>query len=148
MTGETTGPVAVIDASFAIKLLLPSPLNAECERVIDRLRGQRTTIFVPTLWMYETTSAVSKAVHFGELRPAQTASALDAFQKLRSRMVPPDDAQNHLALDWTLRLRRASAYDSYYLALAQTLRCDLWTTDRRLFNAANVSWVHLVESPP
>jgi predicted nucleic acid-binding protein len=57
------------------------------------------------------------------------------------RLVVPDVGQNRQALEWTLRLKRASAYDSYYLALAEALKCDLWTFDRRLFNAVDLSWV-------
>jgi predicted nucleic acid-binding protein len=45
------------------------------------------------------------------------------------------------AFDWTLRLRRVAAYDSFYLALAQRLGCELWTFDRRLANAAAAPWV-------
>jgi predicted nucleic acid-binding protein len=47
-----------------------------------------------------------------------------------------------------MRLKRASAYDSYYLALAQVLECDFWTADKRLFNAlqgAHLGWVHWIE---
>jgi predicted nucleic acid-binding protein len=47
-----------------------------------------------------------------------------------------------------LRLKRASAYDSYYLVLAQALECDFWTADKRLFNAlqeTRLGWVHWIE---
>jgi hypothetical protein len=36
---------------------------------------------------------------------------------------------------------RAAAYDSSYLALAESLQCDLWTMDERLRNAVNLPWV-------
>jgi predicted nucleic acid-binding protein len=51
--------------------------------------------------------------------------------------------QVELAYDWTLRLKRAAACDSFYLALAETLHCELWTADQRLANAADVPWVHV-----
>jgi predicted nucleic acid-binding protein len=47
-----------------------------------------------------------------------------------------------------LRLKRASAYDSFYLTLAQELECDFWTADKRLFNAlrdARLDWLHWIE---
>jgi predicted nucleic acid-binding protein len=76
------------------------------------------------------------------------ALALAAFRKIGVRLILPDEQQDQLALGWTLRLKRVAAYDSYYLALAESRACELWTADRRLFNAANVPWVHLVESSP
>jgi predicted nucleic acid-binding protein len=45
---------------------------------------------------------------------------------------------------WTLRLNRAAAYDSFYLALAERLGCNLWTADRRLWQAVSAGWVRLV----
>ncbi len=37
---------------------------------------------------------------------------------------------------------RAAAYDSFYLAAAETLGCELWTADRRLVNdRGNQPWV-------
>jgi predicted nucleic acid-binding protein len=47
-----------------------------------------------------------------------------------------------------MQLKRAAAYDSFYLALAETLRSELWTADKRLVNAAGVSWVHLMNVSP
>jgi predicted nucleic acid-binding protein len=64
------------------------------------------------------------------------------------RLLVADIEQNYAAFDWTLRLKRASAYDSYYLVLAQALECDFWTADKRLFNAlkeTRLDWVHWIE---
>ena len=39
------------------------------------------------------------------------------------------------------------AYDSYYLALAESLKCDLWTADKKLYQAAqnnDMAWVRHV----
>jgi len=52
--------------------------------------------------------------------------------------------QLRLAFVWTRRLKRAVAYDSFYLALAESLGCDLWTADQRLHHAVDAPWVHLV----
>lgn len=37
-----------------------------------------------------------------------------------------------------------AACDCFYLALAETLGCELWTADETLRNAAGVPWVHCV----
>jgi predicted nucleic acid-binding protein len=64
------------------------------------------------------------------------------------RLFIPDIDQNRRAFEWTLRLKRASAYDSFYLALAHELECNFWTADKRLFNAlkeARLDWLHWIE---
>jgi len=57
----------------------------------------------------------------------------------------PDAEQILTAFNWILRLKRATAYDGYYLALSQVLECDFWTADKHLFNTlqdARMDWVH------
>ena len=67
------------------------------------------------------------------------------IHRLGVRLIPPDAAQAALAYDWTLRLHRAAAYDSFYLALAETMGADLWTVDRRLSAAVDLPWVRALE---
>ena len=102
----------------------------------------------PALWVYETTSAISKAVHFDQLTESEGRQALEQVDALGMQIFVLDIDQNRNAFDWTRRLKRASAYDSFYLALAQTFDCDFWTADKRLFNAlkdARLEWLHWVE---
>jgi predicted nucleic acid-binding protein len=110
----------------------------------DEWRKDGATLVAPDLWLYEVTSAVAKAVHFEVLTDDEGRRALHLLHRLGVRLVPPDAAQAALAYDWTLRLHRAAAYDSFYLALAETLGADLWTTDRRLGNAVDLPWVRVL----
>lgn len=43
---------------------------------------------------------------------------------------------HHRALELASQLNQGAAYDSHYLALAETLGCDLWTADQRLQRTA------------
>ena len=135
------GSPVVIDASLALKLVLPDPQREHASALVARLMSQGSELVAPALWAYETTSTLCKAVHFGQLTPDEGRRALSQLLGLGVRLVAPDAGQNRQALEWTLRLKRASAYDSYYLALAEALKCDLWTFDRRFFNAVDLSWV-------
>lgn len=135
------GSPVVIDASLALKLVLPDPQREHASALVARLMSQGSELVAPALWAYETTSTLCKAVHFGQLTPDEGRRALSQLLGLGVRLVVPDAGQNRQALEWTLRLKRASAYDSYYLALAEALKCDLWTVDRRFFNAVDLSWV-------
>jgi len=134
------GSPVVIDANLALKLVLPDPQREHASALVARLMSQGSELVAPALWAYETTSTLCKAVHFGQLTPDEGRRALSQLLGLGVRLVAPDAGQNRQALEWTLRLKRASAYDSYYLAL-EALKCDLWTFDRRLFNAVDLSWV-------
>lgn len=138
--------VAVIDASLAVKAVLPDPLRASCRRLLSFLLQERFELLAPALWTYETTSAVSKAIRFGDLTPDEGRRALGQLQGLGVRICSPDPAEAQEALEWTLYLRRASAYDSFYLALAESQQCGLWTADRRLFNSTSTHhpWVRAV----
>lgn len=134
----------VIDASAVFRLVLPGPEQAHLRTLITQWAKDGYTLYAPVLWLYEITSALCKAVHFGELTTTEGRRALTLAQKLDVQIIPPDDAQALLAFDWTVRLNRAAAYDSFYLALAETLQCELWTADRRLFNAAGRPWVRWI----
>ena len=133
----------VIDASFAFRLILPGPLQKRCQTLVALWHRDGYVLCAPTLWLYEITSALCKVVHFGQITCDEGQHALTLAQKLGVRLFAPDDAQTALAFDWTMRLKRAAAYDSFYVALAKTLRSELWTADKRLVNTARVSWVHL-----
>lgn len=138
------GSTAVIDASIALKLVLPDILQEQCRALVTRLLNEGFELVTPALWAYETTSTLCRAVCFGQLTPNEGRRALSQIIDLEVRLIPPDDSQNRHAFDWTLRLQRAAAYDSYYLALAEALGCDFWTADRQLVNAVGLPWVRWV----
>ena len=60
-----TGGLVVIDASAAVKAVLPNPLQAHCLALVQSF--VETQPAAPALWAYETTSAIAKAFHFGEI---------------------------------------------------------------------------------
>ena len=135
---------AVIDASFAIRTVLFHPSQQVFQDAMARLVASGTRLVAPVLWIYETTSAITKAVRLGHLEAADGLRTMELLAGLEVELIPPDGIQNKKAFEWTLKLQRAAAYDSYYLALAETLGCDLWTADRKLANAVGQPWVLLV----
>ena len=139
----------VVDANFAVKSVLPGPLRERIKALLAGWQARGDTIQTPALWHYEVTSAFSKGVHFNEFTRDQAEGMLALIAEFDFVMVPPDAAQMQRAFDWTMRLQRAAAYDSFYLALAETTSAGLWTADERLFNAtkALVPWVHWAGEP-
>jgi len=134
------GPL-VVDASFTFRLVLPGPEQDRFRSLVDGWLRDGHVLYAPTLWVYEMTSALCKIVRLGELTPEEGRHTLGLAQLLGIQLIPPDTDQVRAAFDWTLRLERAAAYDSFYLALAEVLRCALWTADRHLHNAVGQPWV-------
>ncbi|MCL6560570.1 MAG: type II toxin-antitoxin system VapC family toxin [Firmicutes bacterium] len=58
--------------------------------------------------------------------------------------IPLTEALHQSALEWAAHLGLPATYDSYYLALADSLGCEFWTADERLYNTVKerVAWVH------
>jgi len=136
-----------IDAGIFFKLIAPHRHQQIYIDLIDGWLQAGYRLCAPTLWAYEITSAITKMVHYGRL---STTTGREAFQltfQLEIELVSPDEEQAFKALAWTERLDRVAAYDSFYLALAETRECALWTVDRRLVNAVAQPWVRLVEEP-
>lgn len=138
-----------LDASVAIKATLPNPMQGHCQALVKTFAEVQPVS--PALWANETTSVISKTVHFGQITEAEGRRALEQLATLGVKLFTPNLEQNQAAVDWTIRLKHAAAYDSYYLALAQSLDCDFWTADSRLFNALKdecFKWLHWIEEIP
>lgn len=137
----------VVDASFTVRTILPGPRRDSFRSQMELWLEGGCVLHAPTLWVYETTTALSKAVFLGLLTVDDAEQSLSLLQDLAVELVPPDAVQCRHAFAWTRRLNRAAAYDSFYLAVAESLGCELWTADQRLYNAVNLPWVHLPGAP-
>ena len=134
----------VVDASFTIKLILPNPEQDRCRELMAAWMQNGATLYAPTLWLYEVTSALTKATHFDILTEIEGRQALQQAQVLDLQLIQPDNTLVELAYDWTRRLNRVAACDSFYLALTESLSAEFWTADKRLANAVSVPWVQYI----
>jgi predicted nucleic acid-binding protein len=133
----------MIDASFTFKLLTPNPLREQLKKLVRQWVGEEYVLCTPHLWLYEMTSILTKMVYFGEMDEEDAYESLGLVLNLGVQMIPPDEDQVQRAFVWTRRLDRVAAYDSFYLAVAESLDCEFWTADRRLVNAVKQPWVRL-----
>jgi predicted nucleic acid-binding protein len=132
---------SVVDASWALQLIVPGQHTASIQATLVDWQRCGRKLCAPSLWTYEMTSAVCKAIHFALLTETEARRALDLALDMDIELYSPDRVQIDRAYEWTSRLKRANAYDSFYLALAETLGCELWTADRRLHRAVDRPWV-------
>ncbi len=131
----------VVDASFVFRLLVPNAHQSYLRAKLDEWRQTEDRLVAPSLWLYELTSALVKAVHFEQLTEDEARHALRLVHTFPIDLIIPDRPLSEAAFDWSLRLQRINAYDSFYLALADALDSELWTADQRLVNAAQQEWV-------
>ncbi len=135
--------IAIVDASLVVKAILPNPEEAACRAVLERLWGAQ--LVAPALWVYEITSTFARAVHFEQLTEDEGRAAINQAFALGIQFILPDETQSLLAYQWTLKLNRAAAYDSFYLAIAEALEAEFWTADQRLFRSLEpegLKWLH------
>lgn len=134
-----------IDASFTFMLLTPNPYREQLQQLVRQWIGEQYVLCAPQLWLYELASILTKMVYFGEIDEEDARESLELALELGVQMIPPNEDQARKAFDWTRRLNRVAAYDSFYLAVAEALDCEFWTADRRLVNAVQQPWVRLAE---
>jgi len=133
----------VIDANLAIWAFVPGARRVETAALLTRAGP----IVVPTLWVYEVTSALRKTLWANPSWKAIVEGALGDILALPDEIFPPNEALVRAALGWSERLGHSKAYDAFYLALAERLRCEFWTGDRRLYSRARQVGAEFVRMP-
>jgi predicted nucleic acid-binding protein len=129
-----------IDASLAVALITAEAASQAAWEAWDMVVRGGLTAYVPPLFLPECLSSVRMKVHLGRMTQDEGDRAASALEELAVRIWNPPDLQRRA---WKLaeRFRQPRVYDAQYLAVAESLGCDLWTIDRRLANAADISWV-------
>lgn len=120
----------VIDASVILKLLLPEEQSETVRSLWTRWIEQEAEIVAPFLLAYEVISVLRNKVFRGELPPEAGEAAFSAFRSQDISLLHPDGIEEKawgLAKQWNL----PTSYDAVYLALAELMKYDLWTADRR-----------------
>lgn len=134
-----------VDASLALKLVLPEPDSDQAAVEWQNWVRSGVEIATPYLFIYETSSVLRNRVYRKELTHKEADEALSILAGLGiTYLHPPAILQS--AWELARRFNRPTAYDCFYLALAQHQGCPLWTSDKRLYNAVkdSLGWVHLL----
>ena len=105
--------LVIVDASLAFKWLVREKHSDEAREISRSWASEGIRAAAPYLMPVEVANALHRRVVRGELRDPST---------LHVR-----------ALKLASALSQGAVYDSHYLALAQTLDCELWTADEKFF---------------
>lgn len=127
----TQRPV-VIDASIALAIALREPRAKIAIRTIRAWSQARRERVVPSQFWYELVNGLGRRHGFSGQR---TLDAVYQMERFGLRTVNPDRGTLMLVIDRVERLG-LSSYDALYLAVAESMKADLATLDRRLAAAA------------
>ena len=108
------------------------------------LRGDAVR-HVPPLFPYEIANALHRKARYAIATQADLDRAFDVVLRLVS-VHRLDLLTVKRAMAMATELRLPAAYDAQYIALTESLGCELWTADERLWNAVRtrfpfVRWV-------
>jgi len=137
----------VVDANLCIALTIPLPYSEAAAKQWLFWETNRVPIYAPLLWEYEIVSALRKAIAVELISKKQAENAFQSLLVLGVARSTPDPDLHRLALQWAERANQMVAYDSQYLALAETLQADFWTADKRLFDSLKskkLNWLHWI----
>ena len=141
----------VVDASLAFKWLVEEEHSDKATALTRYWDDEGTQVAAPPLLPFEVANALHRRVLRGEIA---LEVAADLIQDLMSLGVVLHETPSLYgkALELASRLRQGAVYDACYLALADSLGCELWTADRRFYQAAhsgaaNLRWIGEFETP-
>ena len=119
----------VVDASVAVKWLVPEADEDAAERILE----EEPRLVGPTLLRTEVAAAIARKVRFGEIGSEQAEAALAAWTAMLRRPevhLIPEDHDLARALALALELNHP-LQDCVYLALAERLEAALVTADEK-----------------
>lgn len=136
---------AVLDSGILLATVQTETYTQQAKALLADLDQSRVQLVAPILQKYELVSVVRKWVHRGVITPQDAQPILTTVLNYPVALYF-DNALIQRSYELAVLYNQPATYDSQYLALAERLSCDFWTTDERLFNAVqtgfpNIHWL-------
>ena len=134
----------VIDASVVLKWYLSDEEHAESAlEILEGHVSDRLSLLAPALLEYEVANSLAIAKRRARVVDSDALKAMDGFTNLGIELyrLSPHFPKVLIYCD----KYKLSAYDSAYVALADEMKTQLVTADKRLFNSTRklkfVKWI-------
>ena len=123
----------VVDASVAVKWLIPEEHSERAMRLLEGWFEEGLELNAPGLLRLEVTSALTKYVERGIIDAGKAQKGFRIFREIALDYHEEDWQLIEEALKSSLTIE-LSIYDSVYFVLAKRLEATLITADRRLMD--------------
>lgn len=135
----------VVDASLAVKWLVEEDDSDKAHAILQSWVDQDITRIAPYLMPFEVANVLHRRVLRGELSVGDSTRMIARLLESRLELHQPPGLHVR-ALQLASELNQSAAYDAHYLALAESVGCELWTADERFYRAVspgidNVHWM-------
>ena len=134
-----------VDANLVIRLVA-DPKDEVVQQLWEQWDAERRQLAAPTLLYNEVANALYRYQKLGLMSATSVRSALKAALAIPLSL-HGDPSLHQRALDLAERFSLPAVYDAHYLALAEWLGGEFWTSDRRLVQMVQpaLPWVNLLE---
>lgn len=127
--------IICIDAGPVLQLTA-FPRNNAIKTLWERWEKEEKRVLAPNNLFFDVSNILSAYVRGGILSARTVKSVLEAARSLPVHLVD-DPRVQMLALEFSERWNLPIGCDPHYLALAEILKTELWTYDRRLAAVVN-----------
>lgn len=126
-------PIAVVDSSVVLKWFLEDEEHVQQAQLLrdDCYYRGVIALIAPDLMIYETLNSIVTATRRKRIPANEAPEIISDIIEIGVELKEIEPYQV-LELCQTYNI---VAYDAAYLALAESLECDLWTGDRAFYNA-------------
>ena len=126
----------VVDASLAFKWLIEEVDSDKADSLAEVWNDRGFQMVAPYFMCAEVTNILLQRTKRGE-------TSLDEGLRLIEKLLSSGIKMHHSldihrrALELASQLGQGAAYDCHYLALAESLDCEMWTADVRFYRVAS-----------
>ena len=134
-----------VDANVIVRLIVV-PTDTAVQKYWEQWTLAQTSLVAPHLIFYEIVNGFHQYWKQDKLDARTHKSAMETVFSLRINLIGDADLHRRAA-ELAQNFNMPATYDAHYLALAERLNIDLWTTDARLFNTVKpfgIEWVKLI----